>query len=213
MSAVLLWQLVRADFLERIRGGRFLFITVATAALGTLFVPGDGGWRVLTVSGYRGIDNSAWVGASVALATTVFLSLFGFYLVNDAVERDRRTGVGQILAATPVTRTLYILSKAVSNFALLTVLVGVMAMVAAAIDQRRGARDRALAPALAVSADHTARPRRRGRNRRPVRVHPPPSGQPGKHSLLLCLGIVPKGRVERARTGPVWSPPAGGCHP
>ena len=29
------------------------------------------------------------------LVTNVFLGLFGFYLVNDCIERDIRTGVGR----------------------------------------------------------------------------------------------------------------------
>lgn len=138
MSAALLWRLVRGDLRERMRGNRFLLITAATAALGTLFVPEEAGYTVLTVGGYRGIYNSAWVGASVALVTTMFLSLFGFYLVSDAVRRDRQTGVGQVLASTSLTRSVYILSKALSNLALLSILVGVLLLVAAGMQLLRG---------------------------------------------------------------------------
>ncbi|MBP2017793.1 ABC-type transport system involved in multi-copper enzyme maturation permease subunit [Symbiobacterium terraclitae] len=138
MNTAVLWRLFLGDFRERVRGGRFLLITAATAAIGTLFVPGNAGYNVLTVGGYRGVYNSAWVGASVALVTSFFLSLFGFYLVNDAIGRDRQTGVGQVLAATRMTRATYILSKATSNFALLAVLVGVLAVVAAGMQLLRG---------------------------------------------------------------------------
>lgn len=138
MSQTIFWRLVRLDFRERVRRGRFLRAAAATAALGTLFVPGRTGYVVLTVDGYRGIYNSAWVGASVALVTTTFLSLFGFYLVGDAVQRDRQTGVGQVLAATPMTKAAYIMSRALSNLALLSALVGVLAVVAAGMQILRG---------------------------------------------------------------------------
>lgn len=138
MSPAVFWHLVRADFRERVRGGRFFRIATATAALGTLFVPGRTGYVVLTVDGSRGIYNSAWVGASVALVTTTFLSLSGFYLVNDAVRRDRQTGVGQVLAATPIAKAMYILSKALSNLAVLLALVGVLAVVAGGMQILRG---------------------------------------------------------------------------
>lgn len=43
MNAAVLWRLFLGDFRERVRGGRFLLITAATAAIGTLFVPGNAG--------------------------------------------------------------------------------------------------------------------------------------------------------------------------
>jgi len=33
--------------------------------------------------------------------------LIGFYLVSDCIQRDIRTGVGQIIATTPVSRAAY----------------------------------------------------------------------------------------------------------
>jgi hypothetical protein len=38
----------------------------------------------------------------------LFLGLFGFYLVKGSVSRDCETGVGQILATTPLSRPLYL---------------------------------------------------------------------------------------------------------
>ena len=67
----------------------------------------------------------------VAMLATLFLSLIGFYLVRGTVERDRRTGVGQILAATPLRGATYILGKAASNFVYLTMVVGLLAGAAA----------------------------------------------------------------------------------
>jgi hypothetical protein len=38
----------------------------------------------------------------VAMLTGVFLALLGFYVINDNVKRDEKTGVGQIIATTPL---------------------------------------------------------------------------------------------------------------
>jgi hypothetical protein len=78
---------------------------------------------------YRGVYNSAWIGSSLALSTVLFLSLPGFYLVKNTIERDDRTGVGQIIAATPVSKPLYTLGKAMSNLAVLSLMIGVMVLM------------------------------------------------------------------------------------
>jgi hypothetical protein len=87
---------------------------------------------------YRGVYNSAWVGVMTAVLTSIFLTLAGFYLVKDTIERDERTGVGQILAATPLSKPLYIAGKALSNFAVLAAMAGVLALAALAMQLVRG---------------------------------------------------------------------------
>ena len=63
-------------------------------------------WRC-NLGQYRGEFNSAWVGSMMSLIATFFIGWFGFYLVKGSVARDRETGVGQIMATTPLTRPLY----------------------------------------------------------------------------------------------------------
>ena len=59
----------------------------------------------------------------MTLAVTLFLGWFGFYLVKGSVARDYETGVGQIMATTPLSRPLYLLGKWLSNFAVLGITV------------------------------------------------------------------------------------------
>jgi len=61
------------------------------------------------------------------------LSLPAFYLVKNAIERDEKTGVGQIIATTPLSKSLYTLGKAFSNLVFLAVMVGVIALSAGAM--------------------------------------------------------------------------------
>jgi hypothetical protein len=82
---------------------------------------------------YRGEFNSAWVGAMMSLIATFFIGWFGFYLIKGSVARDRKTGVGQIMATTPLTRPLYLIGKWLSNFAVLMAMVAVLALAAIVI--------------------------------------------------------------------------------
>ena len=119
-------QLVRGDVLERARRHSFLVTLGLTLYAAYMFLPPNHApYATLNLAGHRGIYNSAWVGCLVAMLAQSFLTLAGFYLVKNAVERDRRTGVGQILAATPLSGPTYLLSKLLSNFAILSAMVGV----------------------------------------------------------------------------------------
>jgi hypothetical protein len=123
-----LYHLARADFLERVRRYSFLLTLAGAVYLGYAVVVGD--WKLM-FGDYRGVNNSAWVGLEMALTTVFFVSLAGFYVVKNAIDRDLQTRVGQILAATPLSKLDYLLGKALSNFAVLSVIVAILAGAAA----------------------------------------------------------------------------------
>ncbi len=112
-SAHIIYHLARADFLERVRRYSFLVMLGLVVFLGYQTAIGN---MALELGQYRGEFNSAWVGAMMSLIGTFFIGWFGFYMVKGSVSRDRETGVGQIMATTPLTRPLYMLGKWVSNF-------------------------------------------------------------------------------------------------
>ncbi len=120
-------RMARADFLERSRRFGFIVMLAASLYAGYGFLPPNHAKYVtLRFAEYRGIYNSAWVGAAISLLSGAFIGLIGFYLIKNAVERDRLTRVGQILAATPTSKFEYVLAKTISNF-------GVLASVALAV--------------------------------------------------------------------------------
>ena len=137
-DARVLYHLMRADFLERVRRYSFLVTLAATVWLGYLVGIGKLG---LWVGNIRGTFNSAWIGTVIALVVNSFLSLAGFYIVKNAVDRDRQTGVGQILATTRLSKPLYTLGKALSNLAVLGAMLGVL-FVAAIVIQLVAGEDR-----------------------------------------------------------------------
>jgi len=122
-----LYHLMRADFLERVRRYSFLITLGLAVWLGWAVSTGK---LKLWISDTRGIYNSAWVGLLMALVVNSFVSLAGFYVVKNTLERDRRTGVGQILATTPMSKGLYTLGKTLSNLAVLLAMVAVLAVMA-----------------------------------------------------------------------------------
>lgn len=128
-----------ADFLERVRRYSFLVTLLAAVYLGYAAATGK---VVLSLDNYRGVYTAGWIGLMVALVTSTFVSFIGFYIVKNAIDRDRTTRVGQILGATPLSKTSYVLGKFVSNFAVLGFIVlilslGAMAMFFLSAEDRR----------------------------------------------------------------------------
>jgi ABC-type transport system involved in multi-copper enzyme maturation permease subunit len=159
----LLYHLALADFYER--GRRYSFLLTLAAIIyvgvlvnnGTLFMSlmsGDLTFR------YRGEFNPAWIGTMTVLWTNILLGLFGFYLVSDCIKRDIRTGVGQIIATTPVSRAAYLIGKWISNCLVLSLLVLILAAAAAimVLLQHEAALDLGalLMPFLAVALPYMA---------------------------------------------------------
>ena len=122
--------IVGADLLERTRSARFWVIqAIICIASWWSFPTMEQDYVVLAVNGHlRGEYSSAWIGMVVAMLA-VWLSLIGFYLVRGTLVRDFETRVWQLLVATPLTRSAYLLAKWCSNMlVLLLVLAGALAV-------------------------------------------------------------------------------------
>jgi hypothetical protein len=122
--------IARADFLDRVRRYSFLITLLFAVYLGYATARGQ---LSLQLDEYRGVYTSGWIGTLVALTTACFVSLVGFYIVKNSVDRDRLTGVGQILAGTPLARPAYAFGKFLSNFAVLASMVVVLSLGAVAM--------------------------------------------------------------------------------
>lgn len=127
-------EMARADVLERARRPGFLF-TLAGAAFLAYTVHADV-WTVL-VGGAIPQPGPEATGTLVAVVTSTFLSLACFYVVRGTVDRDLRTGVGPILAATPAGRLQYVAAKFLSNVAVLGAMLLLLAGLSVAIEAER----------------------------------------------------------------------------
>ena len=137
-----IYHLMRADFLERVRRYSFLVTVGLTVFLGYIFVPPlDASYQTVTLGNARGVYNSPWVGTMVGMLVSTVSPLITFYLIKNAIGRDRQTRVGQIIASTPTSKATYVLGKWLSNVALLLVLLGILTVTALAMQILR-AEDR-----------------------------------------------------------------------
>jgi len=138
-----LYAIMRACYLNKVRTYRFLTILGLTIVAGYIFVPAPEanyvtlGWGSDTAF-YRGVYNSAWIGANVAMLTGVFLTLVGFYVVKDTVKRDEQTRVGQIIATTPLSNPVYTLGNALGNFTVLSTMIAVVFITSLGMQLFRG---------------------------------------------------------------------------
>lgn len=129
-----LYHIFRADFYERTRSYGFLVTIVLTILAAYFFVPfPDAKYGVVMINEHRGIYNSAWIGSTVVMSTVTILSLIGFALVKNAIDRDRSTRVGQIIATTPISKLGYLIGKFVSNFIVLAIIVFIAFLVSIAM--------------------------------------------------------------------------------
>jgi hypothetical protein len=139
VTARALVALATADFRERVRRPAFGMTLLATIAVGYLAVPPAGAsYALVQVGEYRGVYDSWYVGTVLAVTTAVWLAFAGFYVVRNAVNRDAATGVGQILAATPLRAGTYLFGKFLSNFLVLAAMTAVVGVMALAMQLVRG---------------------------------------------------------------------------
>lgn len=144
MTALL--AIARADFRQRVRSFRFLAVLMATVVAALLMLPTrDAGYVVLDLGGARGTYNAAWIGLVFGVVGAMVMPLFGFFIVKDAVQRDRATRVGALLAAAPLSRLRYLGAKFLSNVSIFGAILAVCTLVAFAMQFWRG-EDRALHP-------------------------------------------------------------------
>ncbi|MET8542501.1 hypothetical protein ABZW03_17870 [Kitasatospora sp. NPDC004799] len=143
-------RLAVGDFRDRVRRPVYAVTLLAAVGLGYLAVPDPGShWTIMDVGGNRGVYNSAYVGAVTALAGALWLTFGGFYVVRSGIARDGATGVGQVLAATPLRTFQYLLAKFLSSLLVLASMVGVLAVTALLMQLARG-EDRAVDPIALV---------------------------------------------------------------
>jgi len=135
----ILTQLMKADFLQRTRQFSFIVILAISVYISYLYVPPlTANYVTMSMGPIRGIYNSAWMGVMFAVVIVTTLPMIVFYVVNNSISRDRHTGVGQIIAATPISKPIYLLGKWLSNVAVLALIMLVMTLMAFVMQWVRG---------------------------------------------------------------------------
>jgi len=126
--------IVLTDLRVRLRRTSSLVTLLLMVAAAYVVVPDlSTGRAIMVVDGHRALYNSAAIAISTSLFASMFLGLFGFYLVSNALRRDLETRTGFIIAATPVRNAEYLAGKLLGNIVFLGCIVagymlGVMGM-------------------------------------------------------------------------------------
>lgn len=111
-----LYALIRTECLLRLRRGSTWALFLLLCASAYLLMPDvNEGNTVFEIGGRRVLLTSAATSIATAVTGSLLLSLFGFYLVSNSIARDSRTGVGRLIASTPVTSISYLLGKFLGN--------------------------------------------------------------------------------------------------
>ena len=122
--------LVQYDYLQRVRSYQFLIILCASLAFAYTLIPAPGStYSTVGVGEYLGNYNSAWIGYVSAIMASIFVTLIGYYLVNNSIKIDQTTKVGQIVAATSITNFHYLMAKFLGNFLILLTVVALILLV------------------------------------------------------------------------------------
>ncbi|WP_410982100.1 hypothetical protein [Bacillus cereus] len=114
---------IKNNVIRQMRSYSFLIVIGLTIFLGYACVPAvSSGYEVFELGGVRGIYNSNWLGGMGVMISSLLLWLFGFYMLRSQVSDDWRLGIGQLIAASPISRFQYIFGKTISNFFVLVVI-------------------------------------------------------------------------------------------
>nr|WP_240522711.1 hypothetical protein [Bacillus pseudomycoides] len=118
-----LFYFIKNNLIRQMRSYPFLIVIGLTIFLGYACVPAaSAGYEIFYLGGVRGIYNSNWLGGMGAMTSTLFIWLLGFYMLRSQISDDQQLGVGQLIAASPISKFQYIFSKTISNFIVLVVI-------------------------------------------------------------------------------------------
>ena len=135
----MLLSIIKADYLQRTRSSNFWFtIMIFVVATVFMFPSPSSNYAVVDISGYRGIYNSAWMGATLAMINSMMLPLFSFYLIKNSLKLDRLNHCNEILAASTLNRFHYLFGKFVSNVGILLTFIFIMSFVAIFVQLYQG---------------------------------------------------------------------------
>lgn len=117
--------IVRVDFLVRFRRVSTLVVFLLLSAFAYVWIPAPSTGRALIqINGHRAIYNSGAIGMGTASLGMIFIGLFGYYVISNAIRRDVVSRCGLVAASTPMRSVEYLLGKFVGNVVFLSVFIG-----------------------------------------------------------------------------------------
>ncbi|HEU4521485.1 MAG TPA: hypothetical protein VFT12_05755 [Thermoanaerobaculia bacterium] len=116
-----LGAIVRADLLIRFRRPSTVVVFLLLSAFAYIWVPDPAtGRALLQIDGKRALYNSAAIGMATAALATMFVGLFGFYVISNAIKRDVLSRCGFVISSTTMRGGEYLIGKVAGNVVFLT---------------------------------------------------------------------------------------------
>ena len=163
------------------------------------------GRTLIQINGQRAIYNSGAIGLGTASLGMIFVGLFGFYVISNAIRRDIVSRCGLVAASTPMRSGEYLLGKFLGNLVFLTIfLAGFMLSSMAMLLVRGEARIEPVVFRGAISPAHARGDRFCLRGRGPLRIDPVARRQTRRRRLFLLLDGGASGSrsaTRRAKAG------------
>jgi len=117
--------IVRADFLIRFRRLSTVIIFLLLSGFAYVWIPAPATGRTLMqINGARVLYNSAAIGIGTSMLASIFIGLFGFYVISNAVRRDIDSRCGYVIASTTMRTGEYVIGKFLGNVVFLSTFVG-----------------------------------------------------------------------------------------
>ena len=116
--------IVRADFLIRFRRLSTVIVFLLLSGFAYVWVPApSSGQTLMQINGARVLYNSAAIGMGTSMLASIFIGLFGFYVVSNAVRRDVNSRCGYVIASTTMRTGEYVIGKFLGNVVFLTTFI------------------------------------------------------------------------------------------
>lgn len=116
--------IVGADFRIRFRRVSTVIVFLLLSAFAYVWIPAPSTGRTLIqINGQRAIYNSGAIGMGTASLGMIFVGLFGYYVISNAIRRDVITRCGLIAASTPMRAAEYLFGKFLGNLVFLVTFV------------------------------------------------------------------------------------------
>ncbi|HEX7680031.1 MAG TPA: hypothetical protein VF713_18015 [Thermoanaerobaculia bacterium] len=116
--------IVRADFLIRFRRLSTVIVFLLLSGFAYVWIPApSSGKALMVINQTRVLYNSAAIGMGTSMLATIFVGLFGFYVISNAVRRDIDSRCGYVIASTTVRTSEYVIGKFLGNVVFLSTFV------------------------------------------------------------------------------------------
>lgn len=125
MKPYIIYQVMKADLLERVRRSSFLAMCVFAMLLAFFSVP-DVEAPLVSICMEPGIfrqgSNASWIPIAIALCGGVLFPMIGLSFVKNNISMDRESGLLYSLQSMNMKKGNYVIGKFLSNLSMLTVM-------------------------------------------------------------------------------------------